>query len=59
MEAVHAGLECGLFSGMIPGLDALSYGPDMWDVHTPSERLSVSSTQRVWDFLKELLKRLK
>lgn len=59
MEAVHAGLECGLFSGMIKGLDALSYGPDMWDVHTPLERLSISSTARVWEFIKELLKNLK
>lgn len=59
IEAVHAGLECGLFSGMIKDLDAICYGPDMWDIHTPSERLSVSSTGRVWEFIKELLKRLK
>lgn len=59
IEAIHAGLECGLFSGRIPGLDCISYGPDMWDVHTPRERLSVSSTQRVWNLLVELLKRMK
>jgi len=58
-EAVHAGLECGLFSGMIEGLDALSYGPNMWDIHTPAERLSISSTARAWEFIKELLKNLK
>lgn len=58
IEAVHAGLECGLFSGTIPGLDCISYGPTMWDVHTPQERLSVSSVQRVWEFLKELLIRM-
>ena len=58
-EAIHAGLECGLFSGFIKGLDCLSYGPDMWDIHTPSERLSISSVQRVWEFIKELLKRMK
>ncbi len=58
-EAIHAGLECGLFSGMIEGLECISYGPDMWDIHTPFERLSVSSVQRVWEFIKELLKRMK
>ncbi len=59
IEAVHAGLECGLFSGKIPGLDAISYGPDMWDIHTPRERLSISSSQRVWELIVELLKELK
>ena len=58
-EAVHAGLECGLFSGKIPGLDCVSYGPDMWDVHTPRERLSVSSVKNVWKILCEFLKKYK
>ncbi len=58
-QAIHAGLECGLFSGMMPELDCVSYGPDMWDIHTPGERLSISSTKRVWEFIVELLKRMK
>ena len=57
--AIHAGLECGLFAKKIPGLDLISLGPDMHDVHTPDERLCISSTARVWDYLKEVLKKLK
>lgn len=57
--AIHAGLECGLFSRKIKDLDMISFGPDMYDVHTPEERLSISSTIRVWEYLKEVLKRLK
>ena len=56
--AIHAGLECGLFAKKIEGLDLISCGPDMFDVHTPDERLCISSTIRVWDYLKEVLKRL-
>ncbi len=57
--AIHAGLECGLFAKKIPDLDLISLGPDMHDVHTPDERLSISSTIRVWDYLKAVLKKLK
>ena len=57
--AIHAGLECGLFAKKIPGLDLISLGPDMHDVHTPDERLSIFSTIRVWDYLKYVLKKLK
>ncbi len=56
--AIHAGLECGLFAEKIPGLDLISLGPDMFDVHTPDERLSISSTLRVWEFLRLVLKKL-
>lgn len=56
--AIHAGVECGLFSRKIQGLDMISIGPDMFDVHTPDERLSISSTGRVWEYLKEVLRRL-
>ncbi|MCI8495341.1 MAG: aminoacyl-histidine dipeptidase [Lachnospiraceae bacterium] len=59
VEAVHAGLECGILSDKIPDLDCISFGPDMYDVHTPQERLSISSTARVWELLVEFLKRLK
>lgn len=59
VEAIHAGLECGLLSDKLPGLDAVSIGPDMKDIHTPQERLSVSSVARVWKFVLEVLKRMK
>ncbi len=55
VTAIHAGLECGLFCGNIKGLDCVSLGPDMLDIHTPSERLSISSTERVWNFLLRVL----
>ena len=59
IEAIHAGLECGLFAGQLPGLDCVSCGPDLLEIHTPRERMSVSSVQRVWAFLLEVLKRSK
>ena len=55
---IHAGLECGLFSDKIPGLDAVSFGPDMRDIHTPRERLSVASAERTYRYLCEILKNL-
>lgn len=57
IKAIHAGLECGLFAGKMPGLDCVSIGPDLLGVHTPQERMSISSVQRVWKFLLEVLKR--
>jgi len=51
IEAIHAGLECGFFSEKIDGLDCVSIGPDILDIHTPRERLDVTSVARVWDFL--------
>ena len=59
VKAIHAGLECGLFSGKLPGLDAVSFGPDMRDIHTSREKLSISSTARVWALLLETLRRMK
>lgn len=58
-EAIHAGLECGILSGKIENLDCVSFGPDNYDIHTPKERLSISSTERVWKLLVEFLKRCK
>ena len=57
VEAVHAGLECGLLMEKLPGMDAVSIGPDIQDIHTTAERLSISSTARVYQFLKEFIKR--
>lgn len=57
VEAIHAGLECGFFAGkMGADLDAVSIGPTMEGVHTPSERLSISSTERTWNYLLGVLK---
>ncbi len=55
VTAIHAGLECGLFCGKIEGLDCVSFGPDMFDIHTPHEKLSISSTERVWNYLLKVL----
>lgn len=55
IEVIHAGLECGILSSKIPGLDCISIGPDMADVHTPDESISISSVARVWEFIKAVL----
>ena len=57
IQAIHAGLECGIFSGKLEGLDCISFGPDNFDIHTPKEHLSISSTERVWRLILEFLKR--
>lgn len=56
VEAIHAGLECGIMISKIPGLDCVSYGPNIFDIHTTEEKLSISSTKRMWEYLLEMLK---
>ena len=56
--AIHAGLECGVFASKIPGFDCISVGPDMKDIHTTSERLSISSSKALFELLLEILKSL-
>ena len=56
--AIHAGLECGLLSEKLPGLDCVSIGPDMHDIHTSREKLDIASTARTWEFLLAILKSL-
>lgn len=56
IRAIHAGLECGLFLEKYPNLDMISIGPQMYGVHSPDERLSISSTQKCWEWLVEILK---
>ncbi|MFA6580772.1 MAG: cytosol nonspecific dipeptidase, partial [Paludibacter sp.] len=51
IRAIHAGLECGLFLEKYPHLDMISIGPQMYGVHSPDERLSISSTQKCWKWL--------
>ena len=56
--AIHAGLECGLLSDKLPGLDCVSIGPQMHDIHTSREKLEIASTERTWKFLLAVLKAL-
>ena len=56
--AIHAGLECGLLSEKLPGLDCVSMGPEMHNIHTSREKLGIASTERTWKFLLEVLKNL-
>ncbi|NLL63591.1 MAG: aminoacyl-histidine dipeptidase [Ruminococcaceae bacterium] len=58
IKAIHAGLECGLFADKIENLDCVSFGPDLFDIHTPREHLSISSAERTYKYLLEVLKRL-
>lgn len=54
--AIHAGLECGLLAGKMPGLDAVSFGPELLDIHSPRERLGVASVERMYQLVCEILK---
>ena len=56
--AIHAGMECGLLGEKIPGLDCVSIGPQMFDIHTSREKLDIASTQRTWEYLLKVLKEL-
>jgi dipeptidase D len=56
IEAIHAGLECGILAGKIDDLDGVSIGPDMIGIHTFEEKLSISSTKRVYDYVLEVLR---
>lgn len=56
--AIHAGLECGIFASKIEGFDCISVGPDMKDIHTTNERLSISSSQALFELILEILKSL-
>lgn len=59
VEAIHAGVECGLFAGKIAGLDCVSMGPNMKDIHTPNESMEVASVRRTWAYVLEILTRLR
>ena len=59
VEAIHAGLECGVFADAIDGIDCISIGPALYDVHTVNEKLSISSTENVFNILLKILQKLK
>ena len=58
VRVVHAGLECGVLSEKLPGLDCVSMGPNALEIHTTRERLDIASTGRTYEFLQEILKAL-
>jgi len=60
ISAIHAGLECGLISDKFNGeIDQISFGPNIYDVHTPDEHISISSVDRMYNYLLEVLKEIK
>lgn len=59
ITAIHAGLECGLLKKTLPKVDAISFGPNLYDVHTPNEHMDIASVERVWKFLLAYLAELK
>ncbi len=58
VQTMHAGVECGIFAKKLDGLDCVSFGPDIIDIHTFNERLSISSVQRTWELLLDVLEKL-
>lgn len=58
IEITHAGLECGLIFEKLPGIDIISFGPNIYNPHSPNETVSISSVDRVWKFLLNLLEKL-
>ena len=58
VRGIHAGLECGLFSEKYPGLDMISFGPTLRGVHSPDERLLISTVQMVWDHLLAIMENI-
>lgn len=59
IAAIHAGLECGVFASNIPNLDCIAIGPWIYDVHTPKEKLNISSTEFIYNMLLEILKEIR
>lgn len=59
VRGMHAGVECGLFASRLPGLDCVSFGPDMEGIHTSRERMGVESVRRTWNYLLAVLKELR
>ena len=55
---IHAGVECGTIAAKIPGLDAVSFGPNLYDVHTVNEHMSISSAMRIYDFLLNVIEQI-
>ena len=58
VAACHAGLECGILGEHFPGMDMISFGPNILGAHSPDEKAQISSTQKFWKLLKEVLKNI-
>lgn len=58
VEALHAGLECGIFLEKMPGMDMISFGPTLKDIHSPGEKANIPSVEKFWLFLTDILRRL-
>ena len=58
VKAIHAGLECGIINEKYPNMDMLSFGPTMFDVHSPGERLEIKSVPKFWELLTNILKNI-
>jgi dipeptidase D len=58
VAACHAGLECGIIGGKFPGMEMISFGPNILGAHSPDERVQISSVQKFWRFFTETLSRL-
>jgi dipeptidase D len=59
VKAIHAGLECGIIGERIPGMDMLSFGPTIEGAHSPDERIYIDSVGKFWEFLLDILKRIR
>ena len=59
VKAIHAGLECGIIGEHYPGMDMISFGPDIEGAHSPDERIRIKSVEHVWEFLQEILREIK
>ena len=59
LTAIHAGLECSVINSRCPGMDSVSIGPQMFDIHSTEERLSISSSERTYEFIRHLLSIIK
>ena len=57
IKACHAGLECGILGKKMPGVDMISFGPNIRAAHSPDEKVQISSVQKFWEYLQEVLKR--
>ena len=58
VDAIHAGLECGILGTNYPGMQMISFGPNIFGAHSPDERVQISSVQKYWGYLLETLKRI-
>ncbi|MCR5283768.1 MAG: aminoacyl-histidine dipeptidase [Lachnospiraceae bacterium] len=58
LQTIHAGVECGIFAQKIEDLEAVSFGPDLTDIHSPKEAMDIASVQRTWKYLLEVLRKM-